>query len=55
MREKRHSSKPVKFPLVSELYLYRATEHCNILSVYIHPRYLLVKRMPNTLPTPMLD
>lgn len=44
--------KKVKFPCVSELYLYRATEHCNILSVCVHPWYLLVKLMPThfTLP-----
>lgn len=42
--------KKVTFPLVSELYLYRATEHCNILSVCIHPWYLLVKLMPTHYP-----
>lgn len=46
----RCSSKPVKFPLVSELY--RATKHCNILSVCIHPWYLLVKLMPTHSPLP---
>lgn len=44
------AAKKVKFPLVSELCLYRATEHCNILSVWIHPWYLLVKLMPTHYP-----
>lgn len=48
----RCSSEPVKSPLVSELCLYRVTEHCNILSVCIHPWYLLVKLMATRDPLP---
>lgn len=43
--------KKAKFPLLSELYLYRATEHCNILSVCIQPSICLLNSCPHiTLP-----